>query len=220
MYSADTEAYFHPITGASNFSLSTECVNALLKAFYATKRGSIERQIIRDLLCAHVPLKQLNGLIIAKNIDAIEYDEPQPAIVGDTETVTVCTGCTMRVDVEKRQNGSNSQKTSVTGWKGEYQVPISGKQCIAKCNYTLSRLYWDSLLVNGILPTITRSISRGLDSAVIYLVRFMFSWSNHQICHKEQKIAIWQQRRCHPCSHSKEEEVLDVPGMSESVRTG
>lgn len=105
LYSADPEAYFHRISGVSNFALGTECVNTLLQAFSATKRGSIERLKIRGLFSAHVPLKRMNGLIVANDIDSTEDDEPQPAMVGDNGTVTVSTGCTMPADVKNGKMG-------------------------------------------------------------------------------------------------------------------
>lgn len=95
---------------------AAESIKTLLEGFLASKRGSIERRVLR-VFCSQIPLRELNNIMRDYNVNA-------------SDGLDSSGECRLAIG-----NGEEEVHDKVT----DRDVNITQK-CIAKTTYTLSRL--------------------------------------------------------------------------------
>ncbi|PXF39941.1 hypothetical protein BWQ96_10351 [Gracilariopsis chorda] len=170
IYPGDSAAFLK----RQQFKLATgadaECVNSVITAVRASKRGSIERRVLRGFLCAHIPRTKLNELFQKHTVYCEENDQSLEGPSSNHDAVNAG-------DIV--ENASQSVRDTMSASASHEED--SNFPGIAKRTYTASRLDWDRLIVRGSLKQGKRQLTRGTDAEAGRLVRFLFSRRNAQL---------------------------------------
>ncbi|PXF44289.1 hypothetical protein BWQ96_05993 [Gracilariopsis chorda] len=170
IYPGDSAAFLK----RQQFKLATgadaECVYSVITAVRASKRGSIERRVLRGFLCAHIPRTKLNELFQKHTVYGEENDQSLEGPSSNHDAVNAG-------DIV--ENASQSVRDTMSASASHEED--SNFPGIAKRTYTASRLDWDRLIVRGSLKQEKRQLTRGTDAEAGRLVRFLFSRRNAQL---------------------------------------